>query len=114
MGNQEWTIKRHWQHWAHNRPIKNGQSRDTGNIGHTRHSTKTNTSHRKNPKTTQHRKLKRLATQIPLKTGDEPRCSRRVRSNSVLVAFLYPECALNPSLLVCILYILLSVKFTES
>jgi hypothetical protein len=50
-GNQEWTIQRHWQHWAHKTQdedklkqgaIKNGQSRDTGNIGHTRHRTKTN------------------------------------------------------------------------
>ena len=54
-GNQEWTIQRHSQYWAldtegqsrmdnpetqatlgtrHRREIKNGQSRDTGNIGH--------------------------------------------------------------------------------
>ena len=34
--NQEWTIQRHRQHWALDREgtIKNGQSRDTGNIGH--------------------------------------------------------------------------------
>ena len=37
--------------------IKNGQSRDTGNIGHTRHKTKT-----KKKTKTQDRKLKRLAT----------------------------------------------------
>ena len=29
--NQEWTTQRHWQHEG---TIKNGQSRDTGNIGH--------------------------------------------------------------------------------
>ena len=29
LGNQKWTIPRHWYHWA----IKHGQSRDTGNIG---------------------------------------------------------------------------------
>ena len=35
-GNQEWTIQRHRQHWAPDTEgaIKNGQSRDTGNIGH--------------------------------------------------------------------------------
>jgi hypothetical protein len=35
-GNQEWTIQRHRQHWALNTEgaIKNGQSRDTVNIGH--------------------------------------------------------------------------------
>jgi nitrogen fixation-related uncharacterized protein len=32
LGIQEWTIQKHWQHWAY----KNGQSRDTDNIGHTR------------------------------------------------------------------------------
>ena len=64
-GNQQWTIQRHWQHWPHKMKripkgqstmdnpetlatlttqneektegaINNGQSRDTGNIGHTR------------------------------------------------------------------------------
>ena len=35
--------------------VKNGQSRETGNIGHIRHKTKTN----KTKNTTQHRKLKR-------------------------------------------------------
>jgi hypothetical protein len=38
-GNQEWKIKRQWQHWAHKTQyqhkttgaIKNGQSRDNGN-----------------------------------------------------------------------------------
>jgi uncharacterized protein (DUF2141 family) len=35
-GNQEWTVQRHRQHWAPDTEgaIKNGQSRDTGNIGH--------------------------------------------------------------------------------
>ena len=48
--NQEWAIQRHWQRWAHKTQgkymlektegtIKNGQSRDTGNVGHTRHRT---------------------------------------------------------------------------
>jgi hypothetical protein len=40
--------------------IENGQSRDTGNSGHTRHRTKTNKTQK--DKTTHHRKLKRLAT----------------------------------------------------
>jgi hypothetical protein len=35
-GNQEWASQRHWQHEG---AIKNGQARDTGNIGHTRHKT---------------------------------------------------------------------------
>jgi hypothetical protein len=51
--------------------IKNGQSRGTGNIGHTRHRRKTN-------KTIQHRKLKRSATRTPPKIEGEPRCSRMV------------------------------------
>ena len=35
-GNQEWTIQRHRQNWALDTEgaIKNGQSSDTGNIGH--------------------------------------------------------------------------------
>jgi hypothetical protein len=35
-GTQEWTIKRHGQHWALDTEIaiRNGQSRDIGNIGH--------------------------------------------------------------------------------
>ena len=35
-GNQEWTIQRHRQHWALDteEAIRNGQSRDIGNIGH--------------------------------------------------------------------------------
>ena len=37
--------------------IKNGQSRDTGNIGHTR--CRMNTNKSKKQKKTQHRKLKR-------------------------------------------------------
>ena len=54
--NQIWTIQRHWQHWSHKRYDENNpetlatlvtqeiwrkQSRDTGNIGHTRDMTKT-------------------------------------------------------------------------
>ena len=50
-GNQEWTIQRNWQHLVHKTlnedklncgAIKNGQSRETGNIGYTRHRMKTN------------------------------------------------------------------------
>jgi len=50
VGNQEWTIQRHWQHGVHKTQdkymlkktecaIKNGQSRGTGNIEYTRHRT---------------------------------------------------------------------------
>jgi hypothetical protein len=50
-GNQEWTIQRNWQHWVHKThdedkqnwgAMKNGQSRETGNIWYTTHRTKTN------------------------------------------------------------------------
>jgi hypothetical protein len=56
MSNQEWTIQRHWQHWAHKTHDEDNpetlatlgtqdtgrrQSRDTGNVGYTRHRTKT-------------------------------------------------------------------------
>ena len=40
-GNQEWTIERYRQHWTQTEKtegaIKNGQLRDTGNIGHKPH-----------------------------------------------------------------------------
>jgi len=57
--------------------IKNGQSRDTGNIGHKRHRTKAS----KNKTQHKHRKLKRWATRNPTKTGGEPRWSRKVSSS---------------------------------
>jgi hypothetical protein len=50
-GKHEWTIQRNWQHLVHGTQdedrqnwgaIKNGQSRETGNIWYTRHWTKTN------------------------------------------------------------------------
>jgi len=57
--------------------INNRQSRDTGNIGHTRHGTKQT----KYKNTTQHRKLKRWAAWTPPKNGvlgsGEPRYSGR-------------------------------------
>jgi hypothetical protein len=65
MGNQEWTIKRQWQHCAHKTQdqhkttgaIKNGQSRDNGNIRHTRPAQiKHKIEH------VQHRQLKRRVT----------------------------------------------------
>ena len=49
------------------RQIKIGKSRNTGDIGNTRHSTKTNKTK------TQHKKLKVLATRTPPKTGSEHR-----------------------------------------
>ena len=66
-GNEEWSIQRNWQHWVHKTQdedkqhwgaIKNGQSRETGKIGHARHRRKT-----------KHRKLKRWATRTPPKPG---------------------------------------------
>ena len=50
--NQEWKIQRYWQRWPHNTQdkymlektdgtIKNGKSRDIGNVGHTIHRTNT-------------------------------------------------------------------------
>jgi len=51
--------------------VKNRQSTDTANSGHTRRRMKTN----KVKGTTQHRKLKRWATRTLHKTGGEPRCS---------------------------------------
>ena len=57
------------------RAIKKTQSRDTGNIGYTKHRSKTNTTK------TQHRKLKRSATRTPSKTGGEPRYLRRISSS---------------------------------
>jgi hypothetical protein len=65
-GNEEWTIQRNWQHWVHkthdedkqNRgAMKNGQSRETANIGYTRYRMKTNktkTQHRNLRKNEQH------------------------------------------------------------
>ena len=52
--NQEWAIQRYWQHWAHktqdeDKQIKNEQSRDTGNNGHTKHRMKTNKTRMSNP-----------------------------------------------------------------
>ena len=46
--------------------IRNGQSRENGNIGHTRQ-TKQNKH-----KTTQHRKLKKMCNMDPPKTGMNP------------------------------------------
>ena len=54
--------------------LKNGQSNEN-----TRHRTKTNKTQK-----TQRRKLKRLATQNPSKTGGEPMCTRRASSSRVL------------------------------
>ena len=57
-GNQEWRIQR-----KPKGAIKNGESRDTGNMGYTRHSMKT--SKRKN--TTQ--KTKKMSNTDPKKLG---------------------------------------------
>jgi len=42
------------------------------------------TGRRQTKQKTKHRKLKRLATQTPPKTGGEPRCSRMVGSTYLL------------------------------
>jgi len=60
--------------------IKNGQSIDTGNIGHSRHMMKTS----KTKNTTQCRKLKIWTTRTPPKTGSEPRWLLRVSSSCFL------------------------------
>jgi hypothetical protein len=60
------------------RAIKNGQSRETGNIGYTRYRTKTN-------KTKIHyRKLEAMSNTDPPKTGGETMCSRTVSSSYFL------------------------------
>jgi len=56
MGNQEWTIQRHWQHLG---------TQDTGR--------------RQIKQKTQHRKLKRWATRTTPKNEGELRCSWRVK-----------------------------------
>jgi hypothetical protein len=61
------------------RTIKNWQSRDTGNIGYTRHRTKT-----KHKNTTQHRKLKRWVAWTPPNTWNEPMCLLMIRSSCLL------------------------------
>ena len=33
---EKWTVQKYWQHWLHTTQ-ENGQSRNTGNIGYTRH-----------------------------------------------------------------------------
>jgi hypothetical protein len=61
--NQEWTIQRNWQRWVHKTQdegkqnietlektegaIKNGQFRETDNIGYIRHRTKTNKTNKR-------------------------------------------------------------------
>ena len=69
--------------------IKNGQSRDTGNSGYTRHKSKTNKKKHKN--TTQHRKLRQNTT-APTKTGrggeTETRCLLELDGNLVSLYFL--------------------------
>jgi hypothetical protein len=39
---RRYTIQRHWQHWAFKAHDEDKQSRDTGNIGYSRHRTKIN------------------------------------------------------------------------
>ena len=58
-GNHEWTVQRNCQHWV----------QDTGQT----------------KQITQHRKINRLATRIPLKTGGEPMCSWRISHSCLLI-----------------------------
>jgi hypothetical protein len=101
-GNQECTIQRDWQHEAHTRQprmynpetlatlgtqakTKNVQSRDTGNIRHTSGNQECTQDTGRRQNTTQHRKLKRLATRTPPTIGGEPMCSRMVSSSCLLL-----------------------------
>jgi len=51
MGNEEWAIQRHRQHWAHTQDIGRRQT--------------------KHKNTTHYRNIKILATRIPPQNGDE-------------------------------------------
>jgi hypothetical protein len=80
---------------------KNGQSRDTANIRHTRHKTKTNKVQKYN--TTQ-KKINRWSTQTPPNTGGELRCSRRKtvivshkRTTVLLIYFVVKTCLTDPT-----------------
>ena len=64
--------------------IKNGQSRDIGNIGRTRHRKINKPQYQNTQIKTQHRKLKRWTTQTTPKHGDEPSCSLRVSGSCLL------------------------------
>ena len=57
-GKQEWTIQRHWQHWAHKTQNEDKLKK--------KHTTKTKTDEQKGPQQ---------------KPGGEPMCSRRVTSS---------------------------------
>ena len=69
---------------------KNGQSRDTGNSGHTRHKSKTNKKNTQKHNTTQ--KTKTMSTTDPIKTGGgaetETRCLLELDGNLVSLYFL--------------------------
>ena len=83
---QEWTIQRHWQQWVHKtrmdntetlvtlgtqdkdkekteETIKNGQYRDTGNIGYTRYKTKKKTKLKRQSRMDNTETLATLGTQ---------------------------------------------------
>jgi len=47
------TIQRHREHWSHKTQYNDKPSRDTGNIGHTKHSTNTNNSEKQGTLVTQ-------------------------------------------------------------
>jgi hypothetical protein len=49
--NQEWTIQRHWQHWANKKPTKNSKKKIKQN------NTKTTTKKQKQNKTKQNKQI---------------------------------------------------------
>jgi ribosomal protein L33 len=81
------TIQRNWQHWVHKTEGEDKQSRETGNIGYTRHKAKTN-----NPE-----KLATLGTQdIRRRQTIQKSCVPNVASFSGL--FVFALCLVYPKL----------------
>jgi hypothetical protein len=89
------TIQKHRQHCTHKTQDEDKQSRDIGNIGHTKHRTKTNnpeTSAALDTQDTGRRHTKRKNTTLTERTkmmnkqknGGEPKCWRRLSSSCFL------------------------------
>jgi hypothetical protein len=92
------TIQRHWQHWAH----KNGQSKDTGNIGHTRHRTKVRENQRSNQEwTIQRHWTDNPKTLSTLGTQDTGR--KQTQHKQLNVPLLINECIISFQLYIIIL-----------
>ena len=79
--NQEWTIQRNWQHEG---TIKNEQSRETGNIGYTRHKRKAN-------KTNKHNTI----CVGDLHTQDTKRRQAKQKHNTICVGHHYTQTNIN-------------------